>query len=64
MVDGLVIECVQDEIRKELGVKESDEGTIPNHSIALKFEYLEKETKVTDITWYYGKRNAPLTVML
>jgi len=47
MCDGLVIEIVDEEIRKKLGYS----STAPNFAIALKFPNAEKETEVTKIVW-------------
>lgn len=47
MIDGLVIELLDDDLREELGY-----GLVkPNFSIALKFPYMEKETTLLDIEY-------------
>lgn len=45
MVDGIVIEIMDEDIRKNLGYLNDR----PKFSIAFKFPYMEKETKVTGI---------------
>lgn len=47
MFDGLVIETVNEKVRKRLGHNSSE----PNYATALKFAPLEKETIVTDVKW-------------
>ncbi len=51
MIDGLVIEIMDDELRKKLG-RSDDRG---NYEFALKFRYMVKRTKVKDIEFYCGK---------
>jgi len=52
MIDGLVFKVQDlDQINK-LGY--DNEGS-PNWAVALKFEYISKETKIEDILLYYGK---------
>ena len=51
MFDGLVIEILDDDIRRQLGYS----AGMPNFSIALKFDYLEQETTVLDVRFDYGR---------
>jgi len=50
MIDGIVLELLDDARREELGVT-SDR---PNYAIALKFPYMEKASKIIDIQFDYG----------
>lgn len=50
MIDGLVIEFVNKEIRS-LGYSDRGANGRPNFAVALKFPYMEKETEVTGIEW-------------
>jgi DNA ligase (NAD+) len=51
MVDGLVLEIMNQTIRDRLGKNDST----PNYAIALKFDYLQKETTVVGCEFYIGK---------
>lgn len=51
MIDGLVIELVNDDVRNKLGRS----GDRNNFDIALKFPYMTANTVVEDIQWYIGK---------
>ena len=51
MIDGLVIELTNDDVRNKLGRS----GDRNNFDIALKFPYMTAETIVEDIQWYIGK---------
>ena len=57
MIDGLVIEVLDEEIRTDLGY--SDDR--PNFGVALKFPYIEKETKALDVSWYTEGNGATYT---
>lgn len=50
MIDGIVIEFVDEEIRKELGMNTG----YPNWATALKFPYMEKESKVVKFDYCLG----------
>ena len=51
MIDGLVIELTNDNVRNKLGRS----GDRNNFDIALKFPYMTADTIVEDIQWYIGK---------
>lgn len=57
MVDGLVIETFDDNARKALGYSEIS----PNFSVALKFPYQTKSTKLVDVEWYTEGNSAVYT---
>lgn len=50
MIDGLVIEFIDPNIRKHLGMNTG----FPNWATALKFPYMEKESKVTGFDFTLG----------
>ena len=60
MIDGLVIEFMDEDIRNLLGRRNDRD----NYSIALKFPYLSKKTKIKDIKFYMAKtgRVTPVAV--
>jgi len=51
MIDGIVIEILDEDFRTELGY---DSVGRPNYATALKFPYAEKVTEVTGIDFCYG----------
>lgn len=51
MIDGLVIELTNNDVRNKLGRS----GDRNNFDIALKFPYMTADTVVEDIQWYIGK---------
>lgn len=57
MIDGLVIECMDESVRSKLGY--SDDR--PNFAIALKFPYMEKETEVMGVSWFTEGNSAIFT---
>ena len=61
MIDGLVIEIVNADVRKKLG-RQNDRN---NFDIALKFPYMTAKTTVTDIEFYVAKtgRHTPVAVV-
>lgn len=61
MIDGLVIELVNEASRTKLGRS----GDRNNYDIALKFPYMTAKTVVEDILWYVGKtgRFTPVAVV-
>lgn len=61
MIDGLVIEILNEDIREKLGRTNNRN----NYQIAVKFPSLTKRTKMIDIEWYQGKtgRVTPVAVV-
>jgi DNA ligase (NAD+) len=57
MIDGLVIEILNQNIRDELGY--SDDR--PNFARALKFPYIERETKAKSVEWFTEGNSAIYT---
>jgi DNA ligase (NAD+) len=57
MIDGLVIEILNQDIRDRLGY--SDDR--PNFARALKFPYIEKETKAKSVEWFTEGNSAIYT---
>jgi DNA ligase (NAD+) len=57
MIDGLVVEVLDEDVREELGYADDR----PNFATALKFPYIEKETKALDVTWYTEGNSATYT---
>jgi DNA ligase (NAD+) len=57
MIDGLVIEILNQDIRDELGY--SDDR--PNFARALKFPYIERETKAKSVEWFTEGNSAIYT---
>jgi DNA ligase (NAD+) len=51
MLDGLVIEVTDPQVRKRLGITNSK----PNYAVALKFPYKERETTVTGFEFDFGE---------
>jgi DNA ligase (NAD+) len=48
MIDGLVIEALEEEVRDALGYADDR----PRFAVALKFPYIEKETEAVSLSWY------------
>lgn len=48
MVDGIVVEIANDNLRNKL----SYSGNIPNFAVALKFPYTEVNTKLINVEWF------------
>jgi DNA ligase (NAD+) len=57
MIDGIVVEIVNEELRHELGWV----GGYPKHSKAFKFPYAEYDTEILDIEFDFGKSSGRLT---
>lgn len=50
MIDGLVIEFLDEELRERLGYVNEKQDE-PKYAVALKFPYMEQESEVVDITF-------------
>ena len=57
MVDGFVIETLNQQKRDQLGYSDNR----PNFAIALKFPYQEDETELVDVEWYTEGNTAVYT---
>ena len=59
MIDGIVIEFADKDIRDTLGFTNSKKD-IPKYAIALKFPYMEKKSKVKDIEFWVSENGTGL----
>lgn len=55
MIDGIVIEIVDEDLKENLGYLVSNDSYVPKWAIALKFPYMTKHSKVIGFDFTMGK---------
>jgi DNA ligase (NAD+) len=58
MADGVVIEFINDDVRKKLGFRDSDGKTLPKYSVALKFHHKSMQTILNNIEYDVSYSNS------